>query len=96
MEKSIARIHEQSRVVRFTWVPSHTTPDDVVNSRLTLKQRLLNIGGDKLASRGKGSIAPPFSVSNAAIRRRNVMYEGAASHVGGYPRCSQAKRGHPN
>ncbi len=34
MEKAVTRIHERNRVVRFTWVPSHTRPDDVAHVKI--------------------------------------------------------------
>ncbi len=39
-ENAPARIHEQTRLVRFTWVPSHTTPDSVMNGKVAYKKRL--------------------------------------------------------
>ena len=72
---AVALLHSSNRAVRFTWVPSHTTPADVASGRITHVQRLLNVGADRLASIGKSNNAPPIDVVNAASRRKKVVDE---------------------
>jgi ribonuclease HI len=73
--KAVSLLAADNRCVRFTWVPSHTTSEDVIAGKITHVQRLLNVGADKLASIGKAANAPPIDVVNAASRRKAVVTE---------------------
>lgn len=57
---------------KYTWIPAHTSPEDVVSGRITAAQRDLNRGADALATRGKALSAPPETVVQAAKRRKDL------------------------
>lgn len=58
--------------VRVTWVPSHTTVDDVYSGKISPENRLLNFGADAQAAAGAAQRAPPVAVVARAKRQRQV------------------------